>query len=65
MMWLLVQVSKNTLLRLVGAAQAPLEKEDFSYIFKMFEFRDNHIKSQGRRRTPAVEYRYVCIIYMH
>jgi hypothetical protein len=60
---LFVQVSKDTLLRLVGTVQTPLVQEDFAYIFNMFEFRDNHIKSQGQRQTPAVEYRFVCMIY--
>jgi hypothetical protein len=61
-MLLLAQVTKDTLIRLVGTA--PLVKDDFAYIFNMFEFRDHHIKSQGQRQTPAVEYRYVCMIYM-
>lgn len=36
-------------------------QEDFIFIFKMFEFRDNHIKCQGQKRTPAVAYRYLFV----
>ena len=50
--------SKAALHRLVGTAPEQILQEDFVYIFKMFEFRDNHIKSQGQKLNPnPVAYR--------
>lgn len=56
--WSPLQVSKETILRLVsGPAQAALKVEDFDFIFEMFRWRDQFLQKHGALRTPTVVYR--------